>query len=447
MANHDRKSSYGLGIDDVVVESRSTSITPLNRPTNAKSPSPLIRSTEANQTSTYLSKLIDDPRNSPASTRLLKIIQSEAIALDTYAGLKLLELAEDMRVDGPLGPKEIHQANENEKEKEKEKEKDTMAIENRLNDFAEMLNVIAEAVGVNLLENDDDLSTTTTGAVLDTNSKLDQIPSPSSATYSESIQRRSLIDTDLEILMPDVVYANERSNLINVNEFEDDDEDNATEPEVKREKVKAEGKDVEEKRHEDEDEDEDAAQSAVAYIPAVSGSSPQYSPTVAAGLGPLDLTDRDAFTSERQVLHGSQGSSLKRLLDPAQTLAENLEVPVYVDSAASMTVEGPSSRGTSPCYPESTAAPENTPNRPNQWLYTSPILPVIPRYHPYEAVDHARRNLFPLFPHGSSSHIQARPLPRTPVSTIAPPPSMFHGNSWAGDVHPDWMRFVPNNYR
>ncbi|WWC70789.1 uncharacterized protein I206_104741 [Kwoniella pini CBS 10737] len=91
----------------------------------------------------YLDDLVDGSGNTTASNRLLRIMQAENVSPASSLGLKLLDLAQALRVDGELAPSKPEPQIDNTTSKKVD------VIENRLNDFADMLNHIAETVGVN----------------------------------------------------------------------------------------------------------------------------------------------------------------------------------------------------------------------------------------------------------------------------------------------------------
>jgi hypothetical protein len=111
-----------------------------NNPDNSDSPSTRMR--EPPNPIPYLDSLLVAPGNTDASTKLLYILKTNSIRLDSGLGLKLLDLASALRIDGEHG------------QPRKGPNAAIERIEDRLNDFAGMLNVIAEAVGVNLLEDE-----------------------------------------------------------------------------------------------------------------------------------------------------------------------------------------------------------------------------------------------------------------------------------------------------
>ena len=112
------------------------------------------------ETPTYINELLEQPNQTTASIRLLRIMMDEQVKLDSSLGLKLLDLVQAMKRGGELSPIDVeipvpkaatpiiadtgHLA------------KLQIAAYNktsdRLNEFAGMLNAIAEAVGVNLRE-------------------------------------------------------------------------------------------------------------------------------------------------------------------------------------------------------------------------------------------------------------------------------------------------------
>ncbi|WVW84714.1 hypothetical protein I302_106749 [Kwoniella bestiolae CBS 10118] len=112
----------------------------------------------------YLEDLITSSGNTTASTRLLRIMQAESVSPASSLGLKLLDLAKALRTDGELAPaRPVEDTTTNKKVEN---------IENRLNEFADMLYHIAENVGVasdtsstassSVDEDDEDRSTTAT---------------------------------------------------------------------------------------------------------------------------------------------------------------------------------------------------------------------------------------------------------------------------------------------
>lgn len=143
-------------------------------------------------TPTYLDELASSPHHTAASTRLLRIVKEEGVKPASSLGLKLLDLVQALQTDGELHPDSpVYVADASVSTKkacDKSVEGDDVVdkasgpdvtdsdavsvsdlvessvrlsvksslepIEDRLNDFAAMLNTIAEAVGVNLLEDD-----------------------------------------------------------------------------------------------------------------------------------------------------------------------------------------------------------------------------------------------------------------------------------------------------
>ena len=101
-------------------------------------------------TPTYFDQLAADATNTTASTRLLRVIEDEGVSLDSSLGLKLLDLVKALRAGGELGPVEVKDNDI--------KSKGLEPITARLDEFAGMLNAIAESVGVDLLDNDDDVA-------------------------------------------------------------------------------------------------------------------------------------------------------------------------------------------------------------------------------------------------------------------------------------------------
>lgn len=147
-------------------------------------------------TPTYLDELASSPNHTAASTRLLRIIKEEGVKPASSLGLKLLDLVQALQTDGELHQdspvfdvQSLDSSGSTEKACDKSSNGDDVVdkasgpdvtdasdtvsvsdlvessvrlsvksslepIEDRLNDFAAMLNTIAEAVGVNLLEDD-----------------------------------------------------------------------------------------------------------------------------------------------------------------------------------------------------------------------------------------------------------------------------------------------------
>ena len=144
----------------------------------------------------YFATLQENAQSTLASKRLLEIMKQESVAPASSLGLSLLDLVKDLQVGGayyvPDGVKnvdrtEVEQTDEEEQSRKPEEgekageeesveeqqtrepatvlskeEKDQVSqlkvalapIENRLDDFAAMLNAIAEAVGIKLLEDE-----------------------------------------------------------------------------------------------------------------------------------------------------------------------------------------------------------------------------------------------------------------------------------------------------
>lgn len=191
---HNRTSgAYGLKPEDVVTSStptpapidiegeRQSSPSILSEWSYPSTPEPerevetetLAKSLNSGE---YLSTLIAASENTTASTRLLRILRDENVALDTSVGLKLLDLAKALRTDGELAATPPQTAKEvsvpepetaavavavptpvptSQCEKADPTERMLLHVLERLNDHSEMLNAIAEVSGVNLLENDD----------------------------------------------------------------------------------------------------------------------------------------------------------------------------------------------------------------------------------------------------------------------------------------------------
>ncbi|ORX40128.1 hypothetical protein BD324DRAFT_616431 [Kockovaella imperatae] len=106
------------------------------------------------ETPMYINELLQEKDHSPASTRLLHIMWDEKVKLDESLGLKLLDFVMDLKVGGKLAPVSsvtlpiIADTTEITKIQMEAYNKTS----DRLNEFAGMLNAIAEAVGVNLQE-------------------------------------------------------------------------------------------------------------------------------------------------------------------------------------------------------------------------------------------------------------------------------------------------------
>ncbi|WVQ65739.1 uncharacterized protein L199_003917 [Kwoniella botswanensis] len=124
---------------------------------NSPSNLPLERVTSRD----YLEDLISASGNTTASTRLLRIMQAESVSPASSLGLKLLDLAKALRTDGELAPSRPVEDTTTNKKVEN--------IENRLNDFADMLNHIAESVGVAL-----DTSSTSSSSSIISNGDEDE---------------------------------------------------------------------------------------------------------------------------------------------------------------------------------------------------------------------------------------------------------------------------------
>ncbi|KAK4689527.1 hypothetical protein P7C73_g562, partial [Tremellales sp. Uapishka_1] len=143
---------YGLADDDIIANSRP--ITPSTRSESSgtlglgenyhfvesRPISPLPPATP--RSTAYLTALSSAPGNTAASTRLLAILRAEGIDLESSLGLKLLDLASALRRDGELAPVQAP----------------AYSVESKLDDVAGMLNAIAEAVGVQLVEVKDGIS-------------------------------------------------------------------------------------------------------------------------------------------------------------------------------------------------------------------------------------------------------------------------------------------------
>lgn len=99
-------------------------------------------------TSEYFDQLLLDQRNSTASNRLLRVLKDERVAPASSLGLKLLDLVKALRIGDELGPG----PKQTTPKEEQTRKSGLEPIEQRLNDFADMLNHIAAAVGVNVVD-------------------------------------------------------------------------------------------------------------------------------------------------------------------------------------------------------------------------------------------------------------------------------------------------------
>jgi hypothetical protein len=96
----------------------------------------------------YLDELQALKGNTTASTRLLRIIKEEGVAPASQLGLKLLDLAKALSLEGELGPSSVQKGDEYIASAV------AQPLHKRLDQFAEMLDHIAFAVGVNVVEPD-----------------------------------------------------------------------------------------------------------------------------------------------------------------------------------------------------------------------------------------------------------------------------------------------------
>lgn len=105
----------------------------------------------------YLADLAASPLNTSASLRVLDMLKDEDVRLDSSLGLKLLELAKSLRVDGDLAPGRKGKGKESAVPAKKVDKTEAMLrkVLEKLNDHSGMLNAIAEASGVNLLDDDE----------------------------------------------------------------------------------------------------------------------------------------------------------------------------------------------------------------------------------------------------------------------------------------------------
>ena len=115
---------------------------------------PVVKQEEKPDSTTYLLGLLSADANTTASTRLLRIVKHEVVGLDTSLGLKLLDLAQALRSDGELSP--LPRSVDPAPSVPSFPSVATLSPEmNQLNECSRMLNVIAQAVGVTLIEEDD----------------------------------------------------------------------------------------------------------------------------------------------------------------------------------------------------------------------------------------------------------------------------------------------------
>ena len=111
------------------------------------------------ETPTYINDLLEKPDHTTASTRLLRIMRDEKVKLDSSLGLKLLDVVQALKRGGELSSVDI---DSDTAESEAVSELKTLQVSSfnktseRLNEFAGMLNAIAEAVGVNLQDADEE---------------------------------------------------------------------------------------------------------------------------------------------------------------------------------------------------------------------------------------------------------------------------------------------------
>jgi hypothetical protein len=152
--------SYGLKAADI---DTSACPTPIILPATPGNVTPSITSEVALTPNSirYLATLSEAEGNTSASTRLLRIIKDEDVGLDTSLGLKLLDLAKALRVDGELAPVQIPRDQTAVQQAQVDHPEPTEGmlreILEKLNDHSGMLNAIAEASGVTLLEDEDEV--------------------------------------------------------------------------------------------------------------------------------------------------------------------------------------------------------------------------------------------------------------------------------------------------
>ncbi|WWC88581.1 uncharacterized protein L201_003493 [Kwoniella dendrophila CBS 6074] len=95
----------------------------------------------------YIEELIASPGNTTASNRLLRIMQAENVSPASSFGLKLLDLAKALKTDGELAPSKPAE--------DVQLSQQVTKIGDQLNSFADMVNHIAEKVGVDLAHSSD----------------------------------------------------------------------------------------------------------------------------------------------------------------------------------------------------------------------------------------------------------------------------------------------------
>lgn len=143
------RKSYGIPTSELEYDG-------IDPETRSQSPSNLSELSRVS-TETYIVDLANKPYHSPASKHLLRIIQEEEVAPASSLGLALLSLMEQLQVGGKYNPIVVDDLDGKSTTGITEGVKAALGpVHDRLNDFAAMLNTIAEAVGVDLLENDDE---------------------------------------------------------------------------------------------------------------------------------------------------------------------------------------------------------------------------------------------------------------------------------------------------
>ena len=161
------RNSYGLSLEDCLVSNNNTrESTPVPEAgPEVEAPTPTATLTPATRTrvrNTYFDDLVADPRNSAASLQVYEIVESENISMDSSLGLKLLGLARSLRKDGEAKPKKdkVQHGDSSWSGMMKSHDKSLRMLTkvlDKLNDHSEMLNAIAEASGVNLLDDDEEV--------------------------------------------------------------------------------------------------------------------------------------------------------------------------------------------------------------------------------------------------------------------------------------------------
>jgi hypothetical protein len=167
------RTSFGLSLEDrfISVDNTRESTPVLDQSTTSvpASAATLSPSTRSRVASSYFADLCNNRQNTAATNGVLDIIQTEGVDLDSTLGLKLLELAQDLSSGGKYSTDSPYTRIWHRDDKDtkgsswsammQRHEQSARLLEkvlDRLNDHSGMLNVIAEASGVNLLDADSD---------------------------------------------------------------------------------------------------------------------------------------------------------------------------------------------------------------------------------------------------------------------------------------------------